>query len=137
MGDDADVSEINPAFRRAMGTSDRLPFIVVHELTHTQKTGAKSSLPGLLASCIGEGAADFMTELVAESSINAYSKQWADARHDELFQRFVSDLAEKPNDASKWMYNYNSVKDEPADLGYWIGPQIYRSYYDESKDKAA
>jgi uncharacterized protein YjaZ len=78
-----------------------------------------------------------MTELVAESSINAYSKRWADARHDELFQRLARDLAEKPDETSKWVYNYNSVKDEPADLGYWIGAQICRSYYDGSKDKAA
>jgi hypothetical protein len=136
LGPGVDSSEINPPFRRAMGTSDHIPLIVVHELTHTQrKRSGRITIPGMLDKCIGEGAADFMTELVANSSINAYSKQWAEPRHDELFQRFAHDMAEKPADASKWVYNYGSVKDEPADLGYWIGNVICRSYYDLAKDK--
>jgi hypothetical protein len=138
LGDGVDSSEINPPFRRAMGTSDHIPLIVVHELTHTQaKPSARGLVPRMLADCIGEGAADFMTELVANSSINAYSKQWAEPRHDELFQRFARDMSEKPGDASKWMYNYQTAKDEPADLGYWIGNVICRSYYDLAKDKRA
>jgi uncharacterized protein YjaZ len=90
----------------------------------------------MLAHCISEGAADFMTELVAASSINAYSKEWADARRDELFQRFARDMAARPNDSSKWLYNYGASSEEPADLGYWIGAEICRSFYAQSKDKA-
>jgi len=137
LGPNVDSSEINPSFRLAMGTSNHIPLIVVHELTHTQrKRSGRITIPGMLDKCIGEGAADFMTELIANSSINAYSKQWAEARHDELFQRFARDMAEKPGDASKWVYNYyQTAKDEPADLGYWIGNVICRSYYDQAKDK--
>jgi len=36
LGPDVDTSEINPPYLLAMGTADRLPLIVVHELTHTQ-----------------------------------------------------------------------------------------------------
>src|SRR6204780_427208 len=90
LGKDVDTSEINPAFRHAMGPVERISLIVIHELTHTQaKQAASSNVAPMLAQCIGEGAADFMTELVAKSSINAYSKEWADARRDELFQRFA------------------------------------------------
>lgn len=137
LGKDVDTSEINPSFVRAMGPVDRIPLIVIHELTHTQaKPVAHANVPPMLAHCIGEGAADFITELVAASSINAYSKQWADARRDELFQRFARDMAAKPNDSSKWLYNYGTSGEEPADLGYWIGAEICRSYYAEAKDKA-
>jgi hypothetical protein len=31
----------------------------------------------MLARCVGEGAQDFITELVAARSINSYSKEWA------------------------------------------------------------
>ena len=121
-----------------MGTIDKIPLIVVHELTHTQvKQNGAGKVPRLLAQCIGEGSADFMTELVAGSTINVYAKEWADARHDELFQRLARDLAAKPNDASHWMYNYGTAGDEPADLGYWIGATICRSYYSKSDDKPA
>jgi hypothetical protein len=137
LGKDVDTSEINPSFRHVMGPADRIPLIVIHELTHTQaKPVSSAKVPPMPANCIGEGAADFMTELVAASSINAYSKEWADARRDELFQRFARDMGAKPNNSGKWLYNYATAGEEPADLGYWIGAEICRSYYAESKDKA-
>jgi len=135
-GSDVDTSEIDTSFRRVMGTAEHIPLVVVHELTHTQVKLANSALPELLRACLGEGAADFMTELVAADSINAYAKEWADARKDELFQRFAHDLQVSPKDTGKWMYNYGSVKEEPADLGYWIGAEICRSYYSQAEDKA-
>jgi hypothetical protein len=136
LGPDVDTSEINPPFLRAMGSADRLPLIVVHELTHTQSREPNTpGVGGLLGACVREGVADFMTELVTGSSINQKVKEWAEPRHDELFQRLAKDLAAKPDDYSQWMYNYNRVKDEPADLGYWIGYEICRSYYSQAKDK--
>jgi len=140
LGPGVDASEINPSFVRAMGTMEKLPQIVLHELTHTQvkRAGPNATpVPNLLARCVKEGAADFITELVTSSSINAHSKEWADARRDELFARFKSDLAAKPDDASHWLYNYGTAGDEPADLGYWIGAEICRSHYAQAKDKRA
>jgi uncharacterized protein YjaZ len=111
--------------------------IVVHELTHTQRVRRSSpKVPPMLAQCIGEGAADFMTELVANSSINAYAKEWADTRRNELFQRFAHDMAEKPQDSSRWIYNHGTSGEEPADLGYWIGAEICRTCHAQAKDKA-
>ncbi len=136
LGPDVDTSEINPPFRRAMGTADRLPLIVVHELTHTQSQEPNTpGVGGLLGGCVREGAADFMTELVTGSSINAHIKEWAEARREELFQRLAKDRAANADDYSKWMYNYSRVTDEPADLGYWIGAEICRSYYSQAQDK--
>jgi hypothetical protein len=137
LGEGVDASEVSPSFRKAMGTADRIPFIVMHELTHTQAArGEIGKVPPMLAQCVGEGAADFMTDLVANSSINAHTKEWADPRRDELFQRFASDMKATPKDASKWIYNYSRVTDEPADLGYWIGAEICHSYYERAADKA-
>ena len=85
-----------------------------------------------------EGAADFVTEMAAKSTINAYSRDWAEARHDELFQQFARDLVAAPARTSGWLYNYDQVKgDQPADLGYWIGAEICRSYYERAADKSA
>ena len=137
LGPDVDSTEITPSFRKAMGTADRLPLIVIHELTHTQvNIFGKGKVPGLLGACVNEGAADFMTELVTGTSINAHVKEWAEPRREELFQRLARDMALKPSDSSKWLYNYGSAGDEPADLGYWIGAEICRSYYERSADKA-
>ncbi len=137
LGKGVEASEINPAFRHAMGPVERIPVIVVHELTHTQaKQLDQGRVPQMLRQCISEGAADFMTELVANRTINAYAEEWVATRRDELFQRFAHDMAENPKDASKWLYNYDTASKEPADLGYWIGAEICRSYYALAKDKA-
>ena len=33
------------------------------------------------------------------------------------------------------MYNYSTVKDKPADLGYYIGYKIAEEYYKNAADK--
>jgi hypothetical protein len=143
LGPGVDASEINPSFRKAMGTIDKLPLIVVHELTHTQaRRGAavqeaRRKLGTMLVNVIGEGAADFMTELAAGSTINAYQHEYADPRREELFKRFAAERAVNRNDAGNWLYNYDKVKDEPADLGYWLGAEICRDYYTKAADKRA
>ncbi len=119
-----------------MGTADHLPLIVVHELVHTQSREPDvPGVGGLLGGCVREGAADFLTELVAGSSINAHLKEWAQPRSAELFQKLKKDRAAKADDTSNWLYNYDRVTDEPADLGYWIGAEICRSYYSQAVDK--
>jgi hypothetical protein len=139
LGEGVDTSELQQtraSFLRAMGTIDRLPFIVVHELVHSQqKFRGKSNLLNL---SMGEGAADFVTEVVANSTVNSYARGWAEARHDQLFQQFARDWATTLNQTTGWLYNYAPVKgDEPADLGYWIGAKICRSYYERAPDKKA
>lgn len=34
-----------------------------------------------------------------------------------------------------WLYNGDSVKDRPADLGYFIGYRITEAFYDRAPDK--
>jgi hypothetical protein len=41
-------------------------------------------------------------------------------------------------DYSRWLYNGWNAKvlgDRPADLGYWMGYQISKAYYDSATDK--
>jgi hypothetical protein len=46
-----------------MGPVERIPLIVIHELTHAQaKPVASAKVPSILARCVGEGAPDFITE---------------------------------------------------------------------------
>jgi len=39
------------------------------------------------------------------------------------------------NDNSLWLYNGNSIKDRPADLGYYMGYKIAEAYYKNAADK--
>jgi len=36
---------------------------------------------------------------------------------------------------SPWQWLYNSTPEKPADLGYWVGYRIVKSYYQRSPDK--
>lgn len=142
LGPDVDVSELqarNPSFLRAMGTIDKLPLIVVHESIHAQiKQTSKPDLPNLLIYALLEGSADYLTSLVAGRTINDYKLDWIESRRNDLFQRFAQDVLETPSDLDKWFYNYGSVTgDTPADLGYWIGEEICRDYFNRAKDKQA
>ncbi|HEY1758577.1 MAG TPA: DUF2268 domain-containing putative Zn-dependent protease [Bryobacteraceae bacterium] len=139
LGDVVDTTELQQtraSFLRAMGTIDHLPLIVVHELVHSQQKFRGGN--NLLNQSMKEGAADFVTDMVANSTINAYARDWAEAHHDGLFQQFARDWAAAPARTSGWLYNYDQVKgDQPADLGYWIGAEICRSYYERAADKNA
>ena len=134
LGPDVDLSEIGESFRKAMGSAEKLPLIVVHELVHVQqKSGLKAN--DLLVQTMREGSADFVTDLVAGSNINAYARDWAESRRDELFRSFKRDLAAHPDAVRSWMYNYATARDEPADLGYWIGAEVCRDFYSRAADK--
>jgi hypothetical protein len=118
----------------AAAVDQRYPKFYASVRTYT--LGVEQQRAAILQSLERYRAAGFMTHLVSGSSINAHVKEWADPRKDELFQRLARDVAAKPDDTSKWMYNYGSSGDEPADLGYWIGAEICSSYYARAKDKA-
>ena len=138
LGGNADPSEIQagfPAFYRAMGSIDKLPLIVTHELSHTQQRYA--GRPTLISQCLVEGGADFLTSMVSGRTINDYQSQYAEAHRDELFRRFAEDWRRAPPDYSRWLYNFQNVKDEPADLGYWIGMEICRDYFAQNAEKNA
>ncbi|MFN7926104.1 MAG: DUF2268 domain-containing putative Zn-dependent protease [Bryobacteraceae bacterium] len=138
LGGDADPSDLKqkiPAFYTAMGSIDRLPLIVVHELVHTQQRYRSSS--NLISAVMLEGVADYLTGMVAGRTINDRLSDYAEAHRAELFQRFAADWRAKPSDYSKWLYNYSASREEPADLGYWIGHEISRDYFTRARDKNA
>ena len=38
---------------------------------------------------------------------------------------------------SRWMYAGVGTPDKPADLGYWVGYRIVKTYYEHATDKKA
>jgi hypothetical protein len=124
------------------GDPSRLASTVAHEFVHTQQdypwigifTGGPSFLRGsLLRQSIMEGSANLIAEVVTGvPSRNEY----AEAHEAELWAEFAREMHEK--DYSRWLWNGANPKrgDRPADLGYWIGYRITKSYYDRSPDKA-
>lgn len=136
-----DLSEFNgDAMGKVLaGESDvvqKIKNIVAHECVHTQQKNKMA--PGaekcdLLYACMQEGFCDFIGELVAGNQINKVAATYGDAHETELWKAFKSELCSKS--ISNWLYNYSTVKDKPADLGYYIGYRIARQYYQQHANK--
>lgn len=123
-------------------SSSGLPWLVAHELVHTQQryplmgalTGGPRFLRGsVLRHSIAEGSADFIAELVTgRPVVNAY----AEAREAQIRNDFLRDAGTK--EYGNWLYNGGSEgrpESVPADLGYWVGYRITKSYYERALDK--
>jgi uncharacterized protein YjaZ len=111
--------------------TNRLPYIVAHELIHYQQKNSESNT--LLARTLGEGVPDFVAELIAGDTINPHLHKYANPIERELWLEFKREM--NAADVSNWLYQGERAVTRPADLGYWMGYKIAESYYKNAKDK--
>ncbi|UTW56073.1 hypothetical protein [Kordiimonas sp. SCSIO 12610] len=126
---------ISPGFQNILTANDlsRLPYIVVHEQIHAMQgyTGKATLLRGVLQ----EGSADFLAQLaLPDAELPSYFV-WGAAHEEQVWNRFKEDML--GTDYSNWIANNNDAigDDWHADLGYFIGAQICKAYYDQAADK--
>jgi uncharacterized protein YjaZ len=124
------MSEMDSWLKQVLAPLDEMPEVVAHELIHYQQTGQGKTL---LAKCLHEGSADFVGELISGGQINGNLREYGDAHEADLWREFSQ--AMDKSDASQWLYQGDTSKDRPADLGYYIGYQIAASYYQRAADK--
>jgi hypothetical protein len=130
-----DLEELSPWLRQVLAPAERLPAIVTHELVHTlQRSPSPTTLLGM---ALHEGSADFIGELLAGQQINAHIHDWARGRERDLWARFRREM--NGRDATSWLYDGGRPREDgrPADVGYWMGYQITRAYYERARDKRA
>lgn len=136
-----DLSELNgSAMSKVMAQGDdivqKIKNIVAHESVHTQQGRNQDSTAircDLLYACMSEGFCDFIGELIAQGQINKVAQEYGDAHEEQLWQQFKAEMC--GTKAENWLYNFATVKDKPADLGYYIGYKIARAYYEKATDK--
>jgi hypothetical protein len=112
---------------------DRFVGVITHEFAHVQQAVAFSEIENatVLSASLEEGAAEFVTELTTGSISYSYMSGLIAGREREIETAFAAD-ADK-TDLSNWLYN--STPEKPADLGYWVGYRIVKSYYQHADDK--
>jgi len=133
-----DLSEFeNNEYRKTFeGSEDlqtKIKSLVAHECVHTQQ--AKTIDPNvikceLLYRVLREGSADFIAELV---SGNLKTNEYGEKNEKQIWTDFKNELCNE--NSNNWLYNYSTVKDKPADLGYFIGYKIAKEYYNNASDK--
>ncbi len=133
MSPSADTTELSNWEKANISTFKNLPYTVAHELIHFQQDGMASDTT-LLKAAIKEGMADFIGELISGKSANESLLVYGKGREKEIWADFKKEMF--LNRASNWIANGgNGNTDKPSDLGYWIGYQICKAYYEKSKDK--
>jgi len=115
----------------------------VHEAVHTQQ---KSMPPGqhdtLLRHALGEGIADFLSELaVGPWAANTPRQIYGRAHEHDVWVDFQDEM-EMASDSiiRTWMYNGMVPPDKnhgAVDIGYWAGYRIAAAYYARAADKRA
>lgn len=127
----APLDELLDWHRAVIGSTDRLPNIVAHELVHFEQKYAEDNT--LLGLSLKEGIADFIAGLIAGDTINPQLHKYGNPIEKELWLQFQKEM--NGTDSSNWLYQGDKAKDKPADLGYYVGYKIAESYYKNAVDK--
>jgi hypothetical protein len=114
---------------------ERFVHVIAHEFAHVQQASVlvDDEHPTVLAGALGEGAAEFVAELISGSVAYSRLAEWSRGREREFETAFVPE--QDRTDLSKWLYNGEGTREWPGDLGYWIGYRIVKAYYRHSVDK--
>lgn len=137
--------------RGAVGDAHGVPHLVAHELMHVEQQTARRAEPAarsadrrtLLAQVLDEGCADLLADVVTgaagaaagvvTTSDGGSARAYGLAHERELWQEFRPVMLR--TDVKGWLYEGNSARGRPADLGYFVGARICRAYYDRAADK--
>lgn len=127
-----DYSELPKNYQDRMKINSGITFLTAHELVHTQQNlrGTKTNLLGL---CLKEGSADFMAELLTGKKVEAPYIDYGMQHQKSLWNDFQKEM--NGDDFQDWLSNTATIKDKPADLGYFMGYIITKRLYERSKDK--
>lgn len=124
------MDELTDWHKTVLGPVESIPHIVAHEIIHYQQKSL-GKVKTLLANAIQEGSADFLAEMISGRHINEHVHRYAIPRRAELWKEFKEKM--HGEDVAGWLYSSDS--DRPQDLGYWIGYEITKAYYEEAADK--
>lgn len=103
---------------------------IIHETIHLQHKGESRTLLDLT---IREGSADFLAELFLGNPFQSPVYDYGYKNESELWSEFSNQLDSE--DWNNWFYAKSKTNKRPADLGYFIGYMITKSYYQRAADK--
>ena len=133
-----DKSEMTGWLESVIGNSGDIVSMVAHETVHTQQFDSGTIKLGrkfLLQQTMTEGIADFFTVELLGKNINQSVFDYGEKNKCALKKEFLEDLQKTPKKINKWLYKGSKSESRPADLGYFIGYEIAKAYYDKSENK--
>jgi len=132
-GDNVNTEELDFGSKLLMNKSKYVPNVVSHELIHFQQDEMKKDTI-TLGYVIKEGMADFIGELISGDTANRKIFDWAKGKEKQIWTDFKKDMYY--DRYNNWIANYDTASENSfPDLGYWIGYEICKSYYENTKYK--
>lgn len=131
-----DATGLSPFLRDFFHSNKGITQLVAHELTHTQQKGGdmEDRRPtNLLGFCLAEGMCDFMAEQLLQQPLVTPYMVYGHLHQQEVWQQFKAVMHGKNID--DWLYNGGNKTEGKADLGYFVGYSICKSYYEHAHDK--
>jgi uncharacterized protein YjaZ len=131
-----DATELGTWLQSVFKDQKNVLSMVAHEVGHTQQKDGDGEDDGgsnLLGYCIREGACDFISELLLEKPVVSPYMTYGVAHEKELWIMFTKEM--RSQNTENWLYNGRNAPNGNADLGYFIGYEICKSYYNNSKNK--
>ncbi len=131
-----DATELGTWLQSVFKDQKNVLSMVAHEVGHTQQKDGDGEDDGgsnLLGYCIREGACDFISELLLKKHVESPYMTYGVAHEKELWIMFTKEMHSQ--ETRNWLYNGRNAPNGNADLGYFIGYEICKSYYNNSKDK--
>ncbi len=128
-----DASELSQANQDRMKVNTGVVFLTIHESVHTQQKVIDDKKTSLLGKCLQEGSADFIATLLTKKEVEAPYLKYGLQNEKQLWQKFKLEMYS--NNTDDWLYNIRFIKDKPADMGYFIGYAICKSYYNKGRNK--
>src|SRR6185295_13182065 len=130
-----DVSDLPEGTSKWLGdvfkdqSLDNIIAVNIHEYVHTQQRGNPKNI---LGHSIKEGSCDFITELVMGQPMQNNYIQYGRLHEKDLAEKFKVEMY--TTQFGNWLYNGSRAK-TMADLGYYMGYAICKSYYNNASDK--
>jgi uncharacterized protein YjaZ len=127
---------------KVLNKPELLTKLIIHELSHFQQAMAMggqkyvslySQPNNMLELCLREGGAEFLTFLITKEITQPKALKHIADNSNSLKKRFLSDL--KAQDQSFWLWESLNQNEYPKLLGYAMGFEICKSYYDRAENK--
>lgn len=114
-------------------TEDELVRMGIHEYVHTQQKRPDFQKINVLMSSIREGACDFLSFVITGIAINSAYMSYGLKHEQEVWLSFQKEMYTNQND--HWVSTGNNPSLPAPDLGYFVGYQICKAYYEKAADK--
>jgi hypothetical protein len=127
---------------RVVDDRNKMQKLMTHELTHFQQVMAMGGQKyislytapnNMLGMCLREGGAEFFTSLVLGDITQDKALEYIEKNKTELKKQFLTDL--ETQNQEFWLWASIDQNSYPKLLGYAMGYEICKEFYENSDDK--